>query len=200
MPLPPATLPSYTQARNELRDALAAWDFSGLFPVGWPPLADGSDARGPLIVPAHPYDIIDNMLQETKDNTETGACMTQPVISIALGHSTDTFRSLGDVDTDPANPPATGQWRISTRMGLVFLVSCWADERLGGYEMVEQMGGLVEACAFYNRTRLASFRHLRCHNQEPAYIDRSEIWTMDLYVEGDARVSYDEPIPAGLIH
>jgi hypothetical protein len=185
---------AYVEARTQLRDALSEWDFTGIFPSGWPKLPDGTDARGPLIVPAHPYDIIDNMLEESKKGL-TGPTMTQPIISIVLGHSTDTFRSLGDVHATAVNPPATGKWRRSTRMGLVFLVSCWADERLGGYETVELLGGEIQSCVFFNRSRLAAFRHLRCHNQEPAYIDRSEIWTMDLYVEGDALVSYDETLP-----
>lgn len=169
----------FDEARIQLRDAFSQWDFSSCFPTD----ATYTNPKGVVIVRGWPYDILDNILAETNGQ------MTQPIISIEIGHSMDTFRSLGGV----MGGAAPGFTRIGTRVNLSYIVGCWADEQLGGSDMTEALAGQVQGCCFYNRSRLAAFRNLKTTTSREAFEDRPQLWRVDITVEGDAVVSYDEP-------
>lgn len=167
----------FDECRIQLRDALAAWDYTSAFPDD----PTYTLPKGPTFVRGWPYDILDQILQETNGE------MTQPIISMELSHSVDNFRSLGGY----MSGAGAGITRIATRTTVGFIVSSWADQRLGGPDMVEHLAGLIQQCAFYNRSRLPAYRNLRTTTSREAYEDRPQMWRIDVNVEGDAIVSYD---------
>ncbi len=166
----------FDEAEDQLLTALTAWDWTSVFAGGVETMSDW------------PYDRLLDLNGQLADGK-----MTQPIISIVAAHSTDTFRAIGGHMTTSGAQPAPGMVRFSARVGMAFMVCTWADERLGGYETVKKLAGQAQGCIFYNRNRLAAYRHLRMKTSDPAYQDRPGLWTYHLTVEGDAVVSYDIP-------
>jgi hypothetical protein len=172
----------FATCRGELKAALMAWDFRDVFPDAY---------AGPKQVTVEsrwPYDTIDNMLRE---DPNLGA-MTMPVISLIAAHGTPTFRSFNQAFYDRT----TGTMRHASRQGIAILVSVWADQLLGGYEMVEKLAGEVCMCVQANEVALPSYRHLRWQTSEAAYEDRPQLYTYDVHVEGDTLIVYDRVDPA----
>lgn len=170
---------AFDEARSQLVTAIASWDFSPAFPAGY------TGAKAVLITIASPFDTIDNMLSEASNGQ-----MTQPVIAIALADGISAPRALGNHSVGIAGSPPAGQSEFSIRKGLLFTIEVWADQMLGGAETVEKIAGQVDGCVFYNTTRLAAYRHLRCASAKPSYDDAIQAWCCTLHVEGDAVLSY----------
>ncbi len=163
------------EARTQLMAAFAAWDWSPAYPSGY------TDPKAPLVVPANPNDIIPNLVTFRRDQ------QTRAILSVALLDVDDTFRTLGD----HLGPGAGQLQRFGTRVNLAFLCICWADQQAGGSDICQKLAGQVEGCVFYNRVRLAAYRHLRTHSGHEAFEDRSQLWRCDLVVMGDGVASYD---------
>ena len=176
----------YDEARTQLLTAMYAWDFTPAFPAGYTPPLGGD---GVLIVPGWPFDLVDNMLRETP----TGL-MTMPIISVSTNYLFQWQRALGDgFNVTPSFPLTSGTTtRKGVRMELTFLISVWVDAQLGGGEIAEQLAGQVVGCCFYNRMRLAAFRNLRAQHSRLTYVDRPQLWRFDIWLDGDAVVSYDQ--------
>jgi len=175
----------YRQCRTELGDALLAWDFSQAF-----------HALNPSYTGSATVEVVENWPDVRIDQLQqaNNGMMTKPIISLVLGHTGNDPRSLGSISNLPTtSPPADGMKRIATRVTVGILVSCWADMQLGGYGMVEALAGHCQACVFANQRTLATFRHLRVHNDGVAYEDRPGVVTIDLVVQGDAIMSIDVP-------
>jgi hypothetical protein len=164
----------YDEAEDQLIAALNAWDYRTVFSGGVEVMSDW------------PYDRLSDINGEIQDGA-----MVKPIISVVAAHSMDTFRGIGGQMSTSGALPAPGATRHATRVGMAFVVGCWADQRLGGYDTVKRLAGQAQGCIFYNQNRLAAYRHLRMKTSDPAFEDRPALWTFHLTVEGDAVVSYD---------
>jgi len=164
------------EIRNQVMGSLLAYSFSAAFPSGY------TGAKAVTIMHGWPSDLIDNMLAETDGQ------MTRPVVSVNEVDVADTHRSLGNIAT--AGAPV-GMVRRATRIEATYLVGCWADQRLGGADMAEAIGGLVIGWAFVSSESLAAYRHLRASASRPAYHVREQLWCYDVTLTGTALLSYD---------
>lgn len=164
------------EIRQSVMNSLYAFDFSSAFTSGY------GGTKAVTITRGWPYDLIDNMLSETDGQ------MTRPVISVSDVDVTDTYRSLGNVSNVGA---PVGMTRRATRVEAVFLVGCWADQRLGGADMAEALGGLVMGWAFLNQVALTAYRQLRASASHGALEDRPQLWRYDVSLTGNALLTYD---------
>lgn len=158
------------EVRLQCATSLGAWDWTPAFPVAY------TGPKQVTIVPEYNYEVIDNLLGETKGQ------MTQPIISIGIADSMDTFRSLGGWFTQTIK---------ATRVGVAVCFIAWADQAMGGYETVEKLAGQLQAWAFVNRTSLTSFTNLRMSASKPSYDDNAQIWCYEVTIEGMTLVNYN---------
>lgn len=163
------------ESRSQLIQALADWDWSSCYPGGY------TDPKAPIIVPANPNDIMANIVAYRRDQ------MTSAILSVHLIDLNDSFRTLGD----HLGPGAGQTQRYGTRVELAFLLGCWADQQAGGSDLCQKLAGQVEGCVFYNRVRLAAYRHLRARSGHEVFEDRPQLWHCDVVVTGDGIASYD---------
>jgi hypothetical protein len=161
---------------DQVLASLNTFDFSPAFPGGY------TGSKSVLLVHAWPFDLIDNML------AETGGQMTRPIISVISVDARNYHRSLGNVST--VNAPAN-RTRFATRVEGNFLVSCWADQFMGGGDTVEKLGGLVAGWAFLNQSSLPSYRQLRASASHESFEDRPQVWRYDSTLTGYAMLTYD---------
>jgi len=163
---------------DELRSAfmgvLETTDFSSAFPGGY------SGAKGVLVIPGWPYDVIDNM------QASTNGQMTKPIIAVVPIDTIEADRTLGD----QFGPGAGGTTQYAIRIEVPLLVGCWADQYVGGEDMTEKLAGIVLSTFFINRTVGAAFRHARATSTHQAYMDRPQLWRADVTVRGDALITY----------
>ena len=168
------------EAHAQLVAALKAWDFSPAFPGGY------TGTKAVLLVPTYPYELIDNLLSETNGQ------MTQPVISVVNQHgrSPETHRTFGEILAgDPTVP--IGKTRYARRVRIVFQITSWADQIMGGHETAEKLGGQVQGCLFVNKSSLAAYKQLCVIHTQVNYDDHPQIWSMDVWVEGYSLITFD---------
>lgn len=175
----------YDEGRNQIINALYAWDFTPAFPAGYAP-PNGGD--GVMIVPAWPADLLENLLQESPDGL-----MTMPVISVVTNYLYQWSRTLGDnFNVLPAYPLAVGTTiRKGARYELTYLTTVWTDAQLGAGETAEKIAGQVVGCMFYNKNRLSAIRNIRSQHSRLTYVDRPQLWRFDIWVDGDVVATYD---------
>ncbi len=154
------------EAESQLIGAFYLWDFSGAFPAGY------VGTRAPLLVSDSPLDLIDHLLSENDGS------MTQPVISVMGAVDDDKPRTFGD------HPFGGGTGTVAMGVDLSFVVSCWADERMGGGPTAKRLLGQVQGCVLANRNSLTAFRRLLCSGGRQAYEERPQMWRADLNVAG----------------
>lgn len=164
------------EAVSQLAAAFKAWDFYPAFGPGY------SGAKAVLITDQYPFDVIDNMLQESG----TGY-MTRPIISIRAAPSRLESRTLGET----FGPGAGSTTRFGRRLWITFLVTAWADQTMGGNSTVESLAGQVQGCCFYNAFRLQAVKGLWAETSGNAFEERPQMWRYDLAVRSYAVVSYD---------
>lgn len=164
------------EIRTEVMNSLLAYDFTGVFPGGY------SGTKSVTIVRGSGFDLLDNLLSESDGQ------MTMPVISVDDPVVIDSHRSLGSVSTVGA--PA-GKTRRATRVEATCLIGCWADQRLGGPDLAEALGGQVIGWAFLNQLTLTAFRQLRTATSHGAYEGRPQLWRFDVDLTGYALLTYD---------
>lgn len=164
----------YDEIETQVLGALEAWDYRSVA------------SSGVVLADEWPYERTEDILGEGPDRQ-----MTKPMITVVGAHSTDTFRGLGGQMSTAGPPPSGGTTRYATRAGVALIVSCWADQKLGGYDTVKKLAGQVQGCLFYNRNRLSAYRHLRVKVGDPSFEERDGLWSWHLTVEGDAVVSID---------
>ena len=155
------------EGETQLLGAFYLWDFSPAFPSGY------GGTKAPILVSDSPFDLIDNIL------TENNGTMTQPVISVMPAVNTDKVRTFAD------HPFGAGTGTVAMGVDLSFIVSCWADEQMGGGPTVKKLMGQVQGCVLANRNSLTAFRHLLCRGGSELYEERPQMWRADLFVTGD---------------
>lgn len=166
----------YEDTELQIMTALANWDFT----PAWPPTFGGD--KSVAITPGYPSDTLDNILK-----TQFSQQYKRAVISVRLQDSFDSFRTLGGV----LGPGAQTMTRYATRVELVYTVSAWADQQMGGPDTVRGLGSQIQGCMFYNRSRLTAIRQLETRLSGETYQDRPQMWRFDITVRGYTLVSYD---------
>ncbi len=156
------------EAEAQLLTAFYNWQWSSVFPAGY------TGIKAPMLVSDSPFDIIDNILGEDGSGE-----MQQPIIAVMPAVNTDRIRTFGD------QPFGNGTGTVAMGVDLGFIVSCWADERMGGGATVKKMIGQVQGCVLANRNSLTAFRHLLCRGGSELYEERPQMWRADLTVSGD---------------
>ena len=160
------------EALEQLMTALASWNYAAAFPVGY------AGTKAPMLMDSWPYDLLDNIL------IEQDGVMTQPIVAVIAAMDNDRVRSFGD------NQFAGGTGTKAMGVDLAFVVSCWADERMGGGPTAMKLAGQVQGCVFGNRNTLAAFRRLTCKGGPLAYEERPQMWRAELTVTGTGVNSY----------
>lgn len=168
-------MPFYDEARDQLLAWLNSLDFSTVFPSTY------SGTKGAVVMNGWPFDLIDNMLQETNGT------MTVPIVSLVLANASDDFRSLGGL-LGAGSVPGTALY--GTRVTGTYLLSAWADSNMGGSYVVEGIGGIIMGQAFVARERLTKLRHLHVTSSHEPYLERPQVWCLELMLECDTIVSY----------
>jgi hypothetical protein len=166
----------FNESRDQIVAMLNGMNFQSAFPAVY------AGTKAVTITEAWPVDLIQNMI------AETGQGMTMPIVSVMLADANDTFRSMGGVFG--SGPTSAYNATYATRVEAAYLLAVWADQTMGGADMVEKVAGLIQAWAFVNREALSAFRHLRCRASHPAYQMAAQLWRFDITLEGDALVSY----------
>ena len=151
----------------QLIGAFQAWNWSALWPSGY------TGIKAPMIVDDWPFDLIDTM------QNENDGVMTQPIISVVTAIDDDRVRSFGD------HPFGGGTGTVAMGVDLSFVVSCFADERMGAGPMVKKLMGQVQGCVLANRNSLTAYRRLLCKGGHSVYEERPQMWRADLTVSGD---------------
>jgi hypothetical protein len=155
------------EAEAQLIGALQLWDFSSIFPVGY------TGTKAPMLVTDWPFDLIDNM------QSENDGVMTQPIVSIITAMNDDKVRTFAD------HTFGSGTGTVAMGVDLSFILSCFADERMGAGPLVKKLMGQVQGCVLANRNSFTAFRHLLCSGGHSVYEERPQMWRADLTVSGD---------------
>lgn len=166
----------FDEPLTNLINAIGAWDFSAAIP---------SNYDGPYQVQIEhgtPYQIMQRI------QTLSGGQMTTYLISIQESSSLDTVVRLGDVFGDGDAPGTT---RYGRRMSIPYVLSAWADERLGGMDAARLLAGQLVFCALFNKTRLQSPKNLRVKSPRPMVVGGSQLYRYDVTVEGDVVYAVD---------
>jgi hypothetical protein len=161
---------------DALTSALYQWDFSPAFPSDYP------TSKGVVVAHGWPYQLI-QQLEGT-----TGGQMTEYLITILELTPTDDRIRLGSVMGAGATPPQT---RYGHRVTLPYLVSCWADQRLGGMDAARKIAGQVYGCVLWNENRLGAYRNLKTDRGTTVYEPGSQLYHFDVTVEGSTIASID---------
>ena len=139
-------------------------------------------AKNVMILPSGwTFDVIDNIL------AETNGIMTKPILTLTEVEPLLQIRTLGD----HYGPGAGGLQRYGRRIDATISIGCWADRRLGGYNMCKRLASQVQGAVFINRVSLPAFRDLEIVRVLPAYEMKAGTWRADVVVKGLAVMSYD---------
>jgi hypothetical protein len=162
------------------KNCLAEWDYSDIFPMD----IDYGFKRGPVLVTGWPW----QLLRELQPKVNQQA--TQPIISIVSLEPMESTRSFSDIDKTGAGVGQL-QYRLGRRAAPSFLISCWADQQLGGMDFARKLGGKVYEAIFYYRNRLSTIRHLRMIHSHESIDDTAQLFRFDVVVEGDVYITLD---------
>lgn len=162
------------------KNCLEQWDYSSIFPIDASYIFD----KGPILVDGWPWQLIRQM--EAKTNQQ----MTQPIISIVTMEPSEDGYQFADVyKTGVGAGPL--QWQLGRRASPSFLISCWADQQLGGMDFSRKLGGQVYQAIFYYRNRLSTIRHLRLLHSHEVVEDTAQLYRFDLVIDGDVHITLD---------
>src|ERR1051325_11003957 len=132
------------------KNVVEKWDYSPLFPDTNP---DGSayiNPKGPMFVTGWPFQL-DSQLQALRNSQQ----LTQPYISVMGMNFADEDRTFSDIyQTGVGSGPL--QLRLGRRAHPTVLISCWADQQLGGMDMSRKLAGYVFSALFYYRNSLTT--------------------------------------------
>lgn len=167
------------------KNAIEKWDYSSLFPASNPDGTAYTSPKGPLFVTGWPYQI-DAQLMTVKN----GQQLTQPIISIYAITFDDADRTLGDIYQSGVG---TGplQLRLGRRAAPTILISCWADQQLGGMDMVRRLAGYVYSALFYYRNSLQTIRGINLLRSREEMVDPAMLYRCDLTITGRSLVTID---------
>ena len=165
-------------------NVIEKWDYSPLFPTT---NTDGSAyifPRGPIFVTGWAWQL-DSQLQTIQFSQ-----MEQPYISVLGLNFSDQDRTFADIYQ--AN---TGSGPLSLRLGRraqpSVLVSCWANQQLGGMDMARKLAGYCYSAIFAYRNNLTTMRGLRVISSQESFVDASMLYRVDLTVTGRALLVTD---------
>lgn len=162
------------------KNCLELWDYSGAFPVD--PTYTGP--KGVIFNNGWPWQLLQQI--EAMPNQQ----MSQPIISIMGLEPQEESRSFSDIyKTGVGAGPL--QWRLGRRATSSFLISCWADQQLGGMQLCRKLGGEVYNAIFYYKNRLSTIRHLKMAHSREAEEDAAQLYRFDLVVTGDVFITID---------
>jgi hypothetical protein len=176
----------YADALNDLKfNAIEKWDYSSAFPTLNPDGTPYTNPVGPIFVDGWPWQL-DKQLQSVSNSGQ----MTQPYISFFSLPFSDRDRTFGDIYQagQGAGPLSL---RLGRRVDPSFLISCWADQQLGGMDMCRKLGSHVISAVFYYRNRLATIRGLRVAHSHEALSDAAQLYRFDLTIAGRALMVTD---------
>lgn len=159
---------------------LEEWDYSSIFPID----PSYTFPKGPVIVDGWPWQLLRQI--ETKTNGQA----TQPIISITMLEPSDSPRSFSDVIATGVGAGPL-QWRLGRRAAPSFLISCWADQQLGGMDFSRKLGGQVYQAMFYNKNRLTTIRHLKLVHSREGFEDAAQLYRHDSIYTGDVFITLD---------
>lgn len=160
------------------QNCLSQWDYSAIFPVD----PSYTFPKGPVIVTGWPWQLLRQLEQKVNQQA------TQPIISILGLEPMESGRSFSDIDATGVGPGPL-QYRLGRRAAPSFLISCWADQQLGGMDFARKLGGQVYEAIFYYRNRLTTIRHLRLVHSHEANEDIAQLFRFDLVVDGDVYIT-----------
>lgn len=167
------------------QNAIEQFDYSPAFPTT---NIDGTaylNPRGPIFVDGWPWQLERQMEVVTNQGQ-----MTQPIISIFGLHFADEDRTLGDIyQAGVGSGPL--QLRLGRRANPSVLISCWANQQLGGMNMCRKLGGYVFSAVFYYRNSLTTIRGLRVTSSHESFSDASLLYRVDLTVTGRSLIVMD---------
>lgn len=165
---------------TEIKKCLFEWDYSNIFPQ------DGSytNTRGILFNDGWPWQLIKQF--ESTPNQQ----MEKPIISLVSLEPMEEGRSFSDIyKTGVGSGPL--QWRLGRRAAPSFLISCWADQQLGGMNTCRKIGSEIYNAVFYNKNRLSKIRHLRVLHSREADANVAQLFRFDVTIEGDVFITLD---------
>jgi hypothetical protein len=160
------------------QNALELWDYSSVFPPAY------TGTKGCLVMDGWPYQLIEQM-----EATSNQGQLTIPIISISSLNSSEEPRTLGEVYAMGGSGPL-GR-KIGRRQRTSFLISAWADQQLGGMDMVRKLAAQVHGCIMYYSQRLTKVRHLVMFHSREHFDDNAQLYRFDVSVEGEALVTID---------
>lgn len=175
----------YQSALEELATALDSWDYSPVYPADYPATS------GVIVLDDYPYQIISQLSQLAGDTLPAGEApnqLAEYLISIKAGSSPDEPTRLGQL----YGPGASGKTRYGVQVRPHFIISCWADQRLGGMDAARKLGGQVMGCLLVNKNALTSYRHLKVAATAEGQMEAAQLYFFSLSVEGDLVVSFDQ--------
>lgn len=186
MPAPTGVGGAASESVEALALMFAAWD--------WKPAFDYAYS---LAVPATPFPGITsieiiagaNTWEQVEQLQSTpNTLMQEPIMGIEVMPFDVPHSFIGDV----AGPGSSGptSTRFGRRVTLHFLVAVWADEQLGGGDLVRAIGGQIEGCVLYNSNRLSAIRNLKTIGSQEGK-ERSEIYRYQTMIECNSLVSVD---------
>lgn len=159
---------------------LEGWDYSSIFPID----VSYTFQKGPVVVNGWPWQLLRQL--ETKVNGQA----SQPIVSIVMLEPNDSTRSFSDVlATGVGTQPL--QWRLGRRAAPSFLISCWADQQLGGMDFSRKLGGQVYQAMWYYKNRLTTIRHLKLSHSREGFEDAAQLYRHDSIYTGDVFITLD---------
>lgn len=171
----------FDEPLTEIKKAcILDWDFSDAFPLD----PEYTFKKGVVVVNGWPWQLMRQL--EAKQWQQ----MTQPVISIITIDTPEEGYQLGDVYQAGVGQGQL-QYRLGRRAAPSFLISCWADQQLGGMDMARKLGGQVYQAMLFNRNRLSTIRHLRLVHSHEILEDTAQLYRFDLVIDGDVHITLD---------
>lgn len=178
-------LTAVEDARTQIENSLAAWDWSSYFPSDYDPTL----VKGVQILDDWPSD------QQKNFETTANGMLTLPIVSIininpGRPAGNGDGAALGNVfGAGIQNPLLLQRGHVLT---LTFQIDCWADLQIGAGPQAERLAGGVLDWIFLNENSLSSFRRLKpTSGGRPMYVDGSQLWRSTVTVEGRLVHSYD---------
>jgi hypothetical protein len=167
------------------KNAIEQWDYSALFPQSNPDGTAYTGPRGPVFVDGWPFQL-DSQLQGTKNAGQ----LTAPYISIYAVNFADEDRTFGDIyQANTGSGPL--QLRLGRRLHPTIVISCWADQQLGGMDMCRKLAGYVYSALFFYRNSLKTIRGLRVTNSHELLAEAAMLYRIDLTITGRSLVVTD---------
>lgn len=165
------------ECQQQLMGMLQNAVFDPAFPNGY------TGSKLPMIVPGYPQEQIVSL--EGLPKTE----LLEPIISVSANPFEEDIRTFGDVWVRPN----AGQGVVTNarRVRLPFLVTVWADQVVGGADVVRKIGGILQQYVLLNKNSLTSYRRLRSSLGQEGYDDAVQFWFYQMVVTGETLVSVD---------